>query len=61
MARYQLGDPALTAALDEIAERDTVDWPEPSAEQRATLARLLNVGTPSRRPTPVAQPDRRAA
>ncbi|WP_328344934.1 hypothetical protein [Micromonospora sp. NBC_00421] len=61
MARYQLDDPALAAALAEIAERDTANWPEPDAEQMATLARLLNANTRSRRPASAAQPLRRAA
>ncbi len=60
MARYQLDDPRLDAAMEELAERDTADWPEPDAEARAQLARLLKPLPQTSRPR-VTAPKRNAA
>lgn len=60
MARYHLDDPRLDAALTELAERDTADWPEPDSEARAHLARLLKP-LPAAPASRVAAPRREAA
>lgn len=61
MARYQLDDPNLQTAIDDLAARDTADWPAPSTDDKAALARIL--ADPPRRTTRPAtpQPARRAA
>lgn len=60
MARYQLNDPALQAALDDLADEDVKDWPL-SDEQLAALARLLPLRRPAAAPAKVPAPQRRAA
>ncbi|MEV5819217.1 hypothetical protein AB0L22_08590 [Micromonospora haikouensis] len=60
MARYQLDDPALQAALDDLAAEDVKDWPLSDA-QLATLARLLPQRQPTAKPTRVPATQRRAA
>lgn len=62
MARYQLDDPALQTALDELADEDVKDWPVDD-EQLATLARILPQRRTATRPAqaPARAPQRRAA
>lgn len=61
MAHYQLDDPNLQTALDELAARDTADWPAPSTDDKAKLARILaDQPRPGTRPA-APQPTRRAA
>lgn len=62
--RYQLDDPTLQDALDELAERDTADWPAPDADQEAQLRRLLAPPAATTTAKPTRQrttPHRRAA
>ncbi|MER7331592.1 MULTISPECIES: hypothetical protein [unclassified Micromonospora] len=62
--RYQLDDPTLQTALDDLAARDTADWPAPDEQQRAILARILPAA-PATKPAPrvprTSQPRRNAA
>lgn len=64
MARFQLDDPKLQTALDELAERDAADWPAPDADAQAQLRRLLTpppATTPAKPTRQRNDPQRRAA